>query len=140
MITSHNKCSSYQYKIDQHIQLKRQHGSYYQSNLTGIIGFQLPLIETEYATNIYWVFGLVAESEDLAKNAVEKLSSSQIGTRPFFWCMHEQPVFKKMGLFKNESYPNAEKLARNGFYLPSGLRLSENDQNIVINILLERNK
>jgi perosamine synthetase len=28
-----------------------------------------------------------------------------------------------MGLFLNQSYPVAEKMSRNGFYLPSGLGL-----------------
>jgi perosamine synthetase len=38
--------------------------------------------------------------------------------------MHEQPVFRRMGLFADERYPTAERLARRGFYLPSGLGLS----------------
>ncbi|MFX0152433.1 MAG: DegT/DnrJ/EryC1/StrS family aminotransferase, partial [Candidatus Hodarchaeota archaeon] len=41
-----------------------------------------------------------------------------------FWPMHEQPIFKKMKLFENERYPVAERLARRGFYLPSGLALT----------------
>ena len=41
-------------------------------------------------------------------------------------------VFIKMGLFKNECYPVAEKMARNGFYLPSGLGLTNNDIEVVI--------
>jgi len=34
-------------------------------------------------------------------------------------------VFEKMGMFKNERYPVGERLARRGFYIPSGLGLSE---------------
>jgi perosamine synthetase len=49
--------------------------------------------------------------------------------------MHEQPVFNKMGLFTNESYPIAEKLARNGFYIPSGLGLTPEDQETVVNVI-----
>ena len=30
-----------------------------------------------------------------------------------------------MGLFKNEKYPVAETLYRNGFYVPSGLSLNK---------------
>ena len=37
--------------------------------------------------------------------------------------MHKQEIFKKMRLFKGESYPVAENLSKNGFYLPSGLGL-----------------
>ena len=46
-------------------------------------------------------------------------------TRPFFLGMHEQPVFQKRGLFLNEHYPVAERLARQGLYLPSGLALTD---------------
>jgi perosamine synthetase len=110
-------------KIDLHILKKREIGNAYQSGLKNLEGFQLPLAKTEYAHNIYWVFGLVADSKELCERTVRKLNDQQIGTRPFFWCMHEQPIFKKMGLFKDEKYPVAEKMARNGFYLPSGLGL-----------------
>jgi perosamine synthetase len=34
-------------------------------------------------------------------------------------------VFRKMGLFAGESCPVAERIARRGFYLPSGLALTE---------------
>jgi perosamine synthetase len=39
--------------------------------------------------------------------------------------MHEQPVLRKAGLFANDSHPNAERIARRGFYLPSGLALTD---------------
>jgi perosamine synthetase len=67
---------------------------------------------------------------------VQFLNEQKIGTRPFFWCMHEQPVFQQMGLFKNESYPVSERLARNGFYIPSGLGLSIKEQEEVIKTVM----
>jgi perosamine synthetase len=39
--------------------------------------------------------------------------------------MHEQPVFQQRGWFAGETYPVAERLARQGLYLPSGLALTE---------------
>jgi perosamine synthetase len=119
-------------KMEYHIQRKREIGKLYRKGLKDIKGFQLPLEKTDYAQNIYWVFGLVANSEEQQEEMVKKLGDAKIGTRPFFWCMHEQPVFKKMGLFENESYPVAEKLARNGFYIPSGLGLSDEEITEVI--------
>jgi perosamine synthetase len=119
-------------KIEDHLAKKRQIGRLYQEQLTGLPGFQLPLPATDYAENIYWVFGLVADTEARKEKMVAHLSKHHIGTRPFFWCLHEQPVFQNMGLFARESYPVAEKLARNGFYLPSGLGLSEENQHHVI--------
>lgn len=122
--------------IDYHIQRKREIGKVYREGLKNLKGFQLPLEKTEYSENIYWVFGMVADNEEQQEDIVKRLNNEQIGTRPFFWCMHEQPIFKKMGLFENESYPVAEKLARNGFYIPSGLGLSDKEIATVCELLL----
>jgi len=54
----------------------------------------------------------------------KKLLGDGIQTRPFFLGMHEQPVFHKMGLFISEHYPVAERIAKQGLYLPSGLTLT----------------
>ena len=51
---------------------------------------------------------------------MERLAGNGIGTRPFFWPMHEQPVFQKMGLFQNVTMSSGGRLGRLGFYLPSG--------------------
>lgn len=118
--------------IDEHLKKKRLIGNLYQEGLKQLKHFQLPLPGTEYAQNIYWVFGLVAKDEPTKNNMVNVLTKAKIGTRPFFWCMHEQPVFQKMGLFKDDKHPIAEKIARQGFYLPSGLGLSVTEQREVI--------
>ncbi|HTV33356.1 MAG TPA: DegT/DnrJ/EryC1/StrS family aminotransferase [Methylocella sp.] len=55
---------------------------------------------------------------------MRRLAGLNVQTRPFFWPMHEQPVLRRMGLFAGESHPAAERLARRGFYLPSGMALT----------------
>ena len=59
-----------------------------------------------------------------AETGMGKLAEMGVGTRPFFWPMHEQPVFRKRGLFHRETYPVSERLARRGFYVPSGLAMT----------------
>lgn len=59
------------------------------------------------------------------REVAKLLAQEGVGTRTFFWCMHEQPVYQKQGMFRNEKYENAEYLARKGFYIPSGLALTE---------------
>jgi len=114
-------------KLDEHLDLKRKIGKKYSSIFKDIKGIKTPLLKTEYADNIFWVYGVVLESDLLvdSQSMMNFLKEHNIGTRPFFWCMHEQPVFQKMGLFKKESFPEAEKLSRRGFYFPSGLSLSD---------------
>ena len=70
------------------------------------------------------MYGVVL-ADGVAESMMSRLAAKGIGTRPFFWCMHEQPVFQKMGWYENEAYPVAEAMARRGFYLPSGLALTE---------------
>lgn len=122
-------------RLEEFIERKRMMGRYYTENLRGIDGLLLPIEKTDYADNIYWVYGLVLDRHIQADNKeVQKILSEEgIGTRTFFWCMHEQPVYQKAGLFAGETYPNAEYLARKGFYIPSGLALTEEQMERVVN-------
>lgn len=113
--------------LNSHVAIKRRMGARYSELLKGIPDLQLPQAKAPYADNIYWVYGLVlgsAYSFD-AFEIMKRLSERKIGTRPFFWPMHEQPVFRKMGLFAETRCPVAESLARRGFYIPSGLGLHD---------------
>lgn len=116
-------------RLDSFLKIKRHIGTTYTKLLSDIPCLQLPLEKTLYAENVYWVYGMVLKNEVPfdAEEAMRRLAERKIGTRPFFWPMHEQPVFKKRGLFENFFCPVAERLARRGFYIPSGLGLT-NDQ------------
>jgi perosamine synthetase len=114
-------------RLDEFAARKRAMGQRYTQLLAGVAGLQLPLPRTDYAQNIYWVYGLVLdEALDLdAATAMRKLAALGVGCRPFFCPMHQQPVLRERGLFAGESYPVAERLYRRGFYIPSGLALTE---------------
>lgn len=114
-------------RLDEFVPRKRRIFERYTELLSSIPALQLPVAETSYAKNINWVYGVVIRDEILfdADEAIRRLADRQVGTRPFFWPMHEQPVYRRMGLFGGESYPNAERIARRGFYLPSGLALTD---------------
>lgn len=114
-------------RLDVFVQRKRSMGRLYTELLADVPGVQLPEPATAYASNIYWVYGLVLD-ESIGFDAVEamrRLGQKGIGTRPFFWAMHEQPVFRNMGLFEGVACPVSERLARRGFYVPSGLALTD---------------
>jgi perosamine synthetase len=113
-------------RLDEFVKRKREIGRRYTELLKDAPGLQLPVAATDYAENIYWVYGVVLKDEVPfdAEEAMKRLALLGIGTRPFFWPMHQQPVFKNLGLLANESCPVAERLAKRGFYLPSGLKLT----------------
>jgi perosamine synthetase len=126
-------------RLDQHIDRKRRMGRRYTELLENTPGLQVPLATTNYAENIYWVYGMMLKEqvEFDAREAMGKLRQLDIATRPFFWPMHEQPVFQRMGLFRTASFPVAEQMARRGFYVPSGLALSDQQMARTVSALKE---
>ena len=126
-------------RLDEFVCRKRRMGQRYSEGLRRLTKLQLPLCHTDYATNVYWVYGIVLSSEIPfeADEAIRRLSEKGVGTRPFFWPMHEQPVFQKRGFFQGESYPVAEILGRRGFYIPSGLGLTDKQMDRVIEVMTE---
>lgn len=113
-------------RLDEFVSKKRKMGARYTELLDGLPNVQLPLARADYATNVYWVYGLVlgaAHTLD-AEEAMRRLGAKGIGTRPFFCPMHMQPVLRRMGLFAGETYPASERLYARGFYIPSGLALT----------------
>lgn len=113
-------------RLSEFVQRKRRMGSRYSELLADLPGVQLPLAKTAYAENIYWVYGLLLDDELglTAEEVMSRLAGKGIGTRPFFCPMHMQPVLQNMGLFEGEHYPVAERLYRQGFYIPSGMALT----------------
>ncbi len=119
--------------IEEHLELKRKLGASYQEKLKGVSGVQLPVERTDYAQNLYWVFGMVLDDEvpfDAAE-MMKKMAEHNVGCRPFFYPMHLQPALRKMHLFDGERYPVAEKLGERGFYVPSGLSVTEEQREYV---------
>ena len=126
-------------RLDEFVQIKRSIGKKYSQGLRVLNEVQLPLEKTDYAENIYWVFGLVLNDSigfD-AEEAMKMLEEKGIGCRPFFCPMNKQPILREMGFFLNESYPVAERLYKKGFYIPSGMALTSEQINHVINKLIE---
>ena len=126
-------------RLNEFIIRKREMGRYYTERLREIKGLSLPAEKTDYADNIYWVYGLLLDKEIQADNrTVQKLLAEEgIGARTFFWCIHEQPVYQKKGLFKGEVYPNGEYLGRKGFYNPSGIALTKEQMDKVISAIIK---
>lgn len=126
-------------RLDEFVVMKRSMGQSYTRLLSQCPNLQLPIAQTTYAQNIYWVYGVVLKDECPfdAQSVMAKLGEYRIGTRPFFYPMHKQPIYNEMGYFKNDFHPNAERLAERGFYVPGGLALSEEEITTVSEKLIE---
>jgi perosamine synthetase len=104
-------------------------GDLYRERLNDIPHLQLPLDSCFGSMNTYWVFGIVLKDGCPVRrdDMMDRLSARGVGSRPFFWPMHEQPVFQRMGITKGYSLPVSERLGRKGLYLPLGNGINTDD-------------
>lgn len=125
-------------RIEEFIQIKRSLGEYYRQKLLRFKGIKYQ-VEKPWAKMVYWMYCIELDTA-LGFNAqfvMDKLAKKNIGSRPFFMGLHQQPVLLDLGLFKNEHYPVTERISQQGLYLPSGLALTEKEIDEVIAALGE---
>ena len=115
------------------IKRKREIGNLYFNKLKNCKNITLQLNKTSYAKNIYWVFGiLLKKNSKIKRNKIMKqLLSFKIQTRPFFLSMNQQKIFKKLKFFPKNKFKNSDYLSKNGFYLPSGIGIANEEINFV---------
>jgi len=120
-------------QIDKLIEKKRWIGHTYNKKLKDNPRIILP-VEEYWAKNVYWMYGIVLKDTAGidARELAERLNKLGVETRPFFLGMHEQPVLKDLGIIKNEKYPVSEMISRKGLYLPSGLTLTKDKIDFVV--------
>jgi len=112
--------------IEEYLLKKQYMASIYNLLLNDVPGITLPKTKN-YVKNTYWMYGIVI---DETKYGMDKdklrdaLKQEGIETRDFFYSPSAQPVLKKY-LKKRESFPNTEKIEKTGFYIPSGLALTD---------------
>jgi len=121
-------------RIESSIAKKRWMAETYKTLLSDIPGLTLPG-EQPYARNVYWMYAvLVNERSPIGRDELmSRLKQLGIDTRSYFIPIHQQPVFSKDArasrllppASRHEHYPVAEDLARRGFYIPSGMAITE---------------
>ena len=122
------------------IKRKRQIGKRYISILKKCNKIYIQPYKLSYSKNIFWVFGiLLKKNANISRDQViKKLLKHNIQTRNFFYPMHKQKIFKKMKLFtKRQKFPNSDCLSKKGFYLPSGLGITNVEIDFVAKTLLK---
>jgi len=102
--------------------------SRYKAELNGVDGITLPP-EPGDRTNVYWMYGILIDEKEFGRGkdeVVKLLKENGIETRPFFYPMHLQPVFKRnLEIDCTGNFPVSEQLYNEGFYLPSSSHLTD---------------
>jgi perosamine synthetase len=122
-------------KIDEYINLRRKNNSLYKKYLKDVPGLTLQP-EKEWVKNVYWMNGVVVDKSEfgMSKNELmQKLQENGIDTRFFFVGMNKQPSLIKYGCDDKGQYPISDWLSENGFYLPSGSGLKEDQIEMICN-------
>ena len=112
------------------VKRKKEIGRRYIERLKNNKNIIIKKRKNKYSENIFWVFGiLIKKNYKLKRDEItKKLLKNNIQTRNFFHPMHKQSILLKRGIFKkNLKFPNSEYLAKKGFYLPSGLGLTNKE-------------
>ena len=120
-------------RLNKIIKKKKEIGKFYYEKFKNNKNLIIQPIKFDYAENIFWIYGIVLKkgSKKNRQEIQKRLLRLNIDTRPFFWPMHKQDIFKKMGFFKKEKHPVSEFLSNNGFYIPSGIDLSYKKLNYI---------
>jgi len=122
--------------INKIVKKKMEIGKKYYFNLLKNKNIKILPPKNSNSKNIYWVVGIVIRNKKfLASEVAKKLKKFGIMTRPFFWPMHEQDIFKKMKLFKKSKFPNSSYIGRYGLYLPSYYKLKNNEIDYISKIV-----
>lgn len=119
-------------KIERIIARKRGIAKYYSGRFADVKGLQLP-VEKGYARNVYWMYHVVLTGDNRGRRAeiMRRLAGLGIETRETFIPCNLQEVFIRQGWVKPDSCPRANDVAYAGFYLPSGLELTEQELDYV---------
>jgi perosamine synthetase len=123
-------------QLEQFVAARRANAAYYSQLLSTIPGIVTPP-EASWATNVFWMYGVLLEEEfGLTRDALRQgLALRGIETRTFFIPMHCQPIY--FDQYRGERYPVAEDLCRRGLYLPSASNLTRQDIEVVVQAIRE---
>lgn len=126
-------------QAEAHLEKKRQIARWYDQRLRSLSGLTLPG-ESELVRSTYWMYA-IALDPDLGVDAAElarRLADKDVQTRPFFEPLHAQPPFKRFAEEqKVHHFPVAERIAKYGLYLPSGIGLEEDTVDLICNCLID---
>ncbi len=115
------------------LEKKRELAKFYLSAFKDDDRLILP-VEKDYAKNVYWMFHMVLSGSAAGKRKrfFDELTNSGIEVREAFIPFNGQEIFIAKGLTNKNDCPIANFVGENGFYIPSGPILSDEDRKFVV--------
>lgn len=121
-------------QLEKFVAARRANAARYTRLLKQIPGIVTPP-EASWATNVFWMYGIMLEKEfPLTRDGLRQgLARRGIETRTFFIPMHCQPIY--FNQYRGQRFPVAEDLCRRGLYLPSASNLTPDDIEIIVDAI-----
>jgi perosamine synthetase len=104
-------------KLPWRVQRKKEIYTLYYKHLKSIAG--ISLIPTHLEDTSPWFIDILIEN-NRRQELMNYLKEKGIGTRPFYPALHAEPVYARAG-----NYPIAERIAKQGSWLPSSSKLTD---------------
>ncbi|MFH1323972.1 MAG: DegT/DnrJ/EryC1/StrS family aminotransferase [Nanoarchaeota archaeon] len=114
-------------KIDKIVEAKRKNAQIYNSLLKGLKDIVLPA-EKEWAKNVYWMYSILVDNRD---ELIKKLEKNGIDSRPFFYPIHQLPMYKLDGQF-----PVSNEVSIKGINLPSSPTLAREQIEHIVKVII----
>ena len=126
-------------QLEKFVAARRSNAAYYTQLLRAIPGITTTP-EAPWATNVFWMYGIMVEKEfGISRDELRRrLAQRWIETRTFFIPMHCQPIY--FDQYRGQRFPVAEDLCRRGLYLPSASALTRDDIETVVEAVAEARK
>lgn len=124
-------------QLDELVAARRRNAAHYTRLLSAVPGITTPP-EAPWAKNVFWMYGILVDEQAYGMNRDQLrrvLAENGVETRTFFIPMHCQPIYWQT--FKGQRFPAAERLCRDGFYLPSASSLSANEIDYIAGVIRE---
>lgn len=108
---------------------------WYNKYLKGLNNITLP-VEKSYGVHSYWMYSILVEESFCVDRdeLIRILAKKGIETRPFFYPMHEMPVYNE----KSARLENAESIAAKGINLPTFYEIEEDDVEFISSVIRDR--
>ena len=123
-------------RVAEFVAKKRQIAAWYSERLQDVPELRLQTVKP-WAHPVYWMMAVELNRENGKKAAevMDDLRTHQIGTRPFFMGLHAQPALRYLVETPEGGCPRADAAYEYGFYLPSGMTLTEQQVHTVCEVL-----
>ncbi len=116
-------------RLDELVNKRRKNAEYYTNGLKELADYLIFPKEKKFVKSVFWMYGLILKKSSRDK-LMKFLEKNGVETRTYFFPMHWQPIYKD-----NCLYPVADRLGKNGLYLPSSSDLTKTEKDRVIGLI-----